>query len=455
MADKVKQPKEIDVFNRFSNFNKLKIIGIGLAIALVICTTIFFLAKIFSSYTISFETYGGLVYGEPIKTDTYKFLEKTREPVGLKKEGYYIEGYYTDAKFTNKFEFGKRTWNSKKLYVNWQEGYAVQLFFAEGEDTNERPSTDTTGIDVARLKLYHEQYVKPGSEYTLPLIYNDIQDNEHYGEQLYWNMEGDLESKPFATKTFTVSDNIKICGTWFDTAEDKFAVTQEGVLTRYLGECANVVLPSKVKKIKDIEKFTAGRWNVMNTADGSGYSAFDKVYEKLDTVIIGSEFQELGSHSFRNCSKLNRVYFEGNKIHTIGEWAFVECGNLVNLELPNSVRTIEDRAFYKSGIKTLTGLNNLESIGYGAFMECVSLKELELRNIATIDSLAFAGTTMSKLVLTTAEAPDVNMPSDDQDILWGNFVCKIYVPEAMLEDYSNKYPWSIYHQAGRVLAITE
>ena len=52
------QPKEIDVFNRFSRFNKLKIAGIALGIAAVVFTVVFFLAKSFTTYTITYVTYG-------------------------------------------------------------------------------------------------------------------------------------------------------------------------------------------------------------------------------------------------------------------------------------------------------------------------------------------------------------------------------------------------------------
>jgi len=100
-------PKEIDVFNRHSNLNKLKIIAIGIIIAVVSITVLYFFTKSLLTYTVTYHTDGGTVYGEELEASQYRFLQKTKEPKNLKKEGYYIAGYYTDAKLTNEYKFGK------------------------------------------------------------------------------------------------------------------------------------------------------------------------------------------------------------------------------------------------------------------------------------------------------------------------------------------------------------
>ena len=73
-----------------------------------------------------------------------------------------------------------------------------------------------------------EHYVAPGSTYDMPLVFNDIEGNEHKGEQLLWydNIEG--EGDPFETKTFTVT---------VDDTKNKNATTSEkGVLTSYMAD---------------------------------------------------------------------------------------------------------------------------------------------------------------------------------------------------------------------------
>ena len=452
---KPSQPKEIDVFNRFSNFNKLKIVAIGLAIALVLCTAIFFLVKIFTTYTISYETFGGTVFGEELQSDTYKFLEKTNEPQNLKKEGYYIAGYYSDKDMNTKFEFGKRVWNSKTVYVDWQPGYALQLFLADGEDTVDRVEHDKTGITQDYIKLYYEQYVKPGSSYQLPLIYNDIEGNEHYGEQLLWYQDESAEGMPFDTDIFTVDKNIKLYGRWFDTSIEKFNISSDGVLNRYLGECENILFPTAVRKIKDINPldFQSGRWNTTNVSDGTKYSAFDKVFEKLKRVVINPQCTEFGDCSFRNCGALESVLFKGNTLTTIGMGAFRECTNLQYLEIPTTTTTIEDRAFYRAGLKSLTGTAGITTIGESAFVNCLALESIEFSNITYVGKLAFAGCySLENVVLKMNAIPTTNVTNAGENILYESVDAKIYVPANLVSQYQSAPYWSAY--SSRILAIT-
>lgn len=205
------QPKEIDVFNRYSGRNKLKVILITTIIALFATLFIYFFAKSMLTYTLTYVTYGGTCYGKEVEPQEYMFLDKTVAPEGLQKEGYYIAGFYTDPEFKDEFKFGRGIWKSRTIYIDWQPGYAVQLFFVDGEDTVDRPEGNKTGFSLAHLKTYYEQYVKPNSVYEMPLVFNDIEGNMHKGEQLLWfyNQDGtddpfDSTDDPFETKTFTV-----------------------------------------------------------------------------------------------------------------------------------------------------------------------------------------------------------------------------------------------------------
>ena len=90
MADTPKNPKEVDVFNRFTKFNKLKAILITLGIALVSFVALYCFIKSLMPYTITIIPDGGLVFGQEIESTTYRLWERTIEPVGFKKEGYYV-----------------------------------------------------------------------------------------------------------------------------------------------------------------------------------------------------------------------------------------------------------------------------------------------------------------------------------------------------------------------------
>ena len=455
--EKPKPAKEIDVFNRFSRFNKLKLILIAVGIAAVLFIVVFFLVKSFMDYTITYVAYGGTVYGEELTTDTYKFLQRTVEPKGLKKEGYYIAGYYTDENFNNKFTFGKRIWNSHTVYVDWQPGYAVQLFFVEGEDDDDRNEAEKTGINLRYLKIYHEQYVAPDTNYQLPLVYNTIEGNKHKGEQLLWYTNPEGTGDPIDTANFEMTDNIKLYGVWYDTSPSKFDISEDGTLIRYLGNCYNIKLPKSVKRLKSVEsnKFVFGLWDTTKVADGTYYSVFDRVMTDLKRIYINAECEELNDCAFRSCENLEKVIFLGNKITTIGQYAFAFCESLENLQLPTSVTILDKRAFYTSGIKTLSGLENVTTIEEGAFLTCARLTELDLPKVTIAKQLAFAGCyALRNLYLRHSAVVETNVTGSENNVLYGcSSTVTIHVPENLLTSYQNTYPWSVY--TSRIVAITE
>ena len=86
------------------------------------------------------------------------------------------------------------------------------------------------------------------------------------------------------------------------------------------------------------------------------------------------------------------VYNEVTYVVTsIGKEAFLDCGDLVSVTIPNSVIAILDHAF--TGCRFLTAVtipNSVEYINWGAFFECTSLTSIRLSNsITTIASNAF------------------------------------------------------------------
>ena len=63
----------------------------------------------------------------------------------------------------------------------------------------------------------------------------------------------------------------------------------------------------------------------------------------LDTVNIPSKFTNIGYYAFRGCTYLRDLHMEGVASINIG--AFEDCINLVRLELPETLTSIDDEAF--------------------------------------------------------------------------------------------------------------
>ena len=456
------QPKEIDVFNRFSRHNKLKVILIAIGMAIVGIVALYFFSKSLFTYTITIVPDGGTIYGDMMKQTVfeYKFLERTSPIEGLKRKGYYIDGFYKNSEKTKKFEFGKRLWRSQTVYIDWQPGYAVELFYVDGEDVSDRIKEDTTYYDETRLKNYHEWYVKPGTTYNVPLIYNDQiilnsagdkNLNDHYDEQLLWydNEEGTGDPIPLDTLSFTMDKNYKLYGRWFDTKESKFQVTDDGTLTRYLGRCAYIMLPDNIKAIKDIDVFMDGKWDENNVADGSGYSAFDKVLDSLKQVYFSENFEKLGRYSFNMCKTLEKVVFKGNKITTIPYKCFEECSSLREITIPISVTTIEQDAFNNDTLlKKINGMDNVTTIHDSAFGGC-ALETIDLPKVSYLGQRAFGGCPkLNSIYLGYMGLISTNVTSTDNNVFYG-ITGKIYVRAHLLDVYKVSGFWSSYANPNR------
>lgn len=462
-VEKPKSVKEVDVFNRFSHLNKLKTIFIASAIAIVSFCVLYFFCKSLITYTITYETNGGLVYGQPIEDDKYKFLQKTKAPVGLKKmdlknnTGYYIVGYYTDPEMKNEYTFGKSIWRSLKLYVKWEEGHTLELHYAEGE-------AGKTNLKEDYIRIRYEQYCQPGTEYTLPLVYNTepyLKEEgvvNHEGEQLLWFEDKSCSGNPISVKTYTIPEdtNIKLYGKWFDTREEKFEVSDDGVLQKYLGYCENIVLPSKVKAIKDIDplKYNDSSLGHLND-DPKNLNAFANIKTSLKSVYINEECERIGNCSFRSCDKLEKVGFLGNKVEAIGQYAFAGCLKLDTLTVPSSVKTLETNAFYKTeALLHIKGMEGVETIGSGVFMNS-AVKELEFKNLKSLGASAFSACYgLTQLIIRSYEMAVAYVPENDNErILYGSTDACVYVPQDLFETYKTTAPWDFYFGRGQLATI--
>lgn len=456
----MKEEKEVGVFNSYSSYNKLKIIGIGVLIFVVAFGLIFMFVKSLFKYTVTYNFNGGAIYGKELESDTYSFLAKVKEPKGVKKEGYYIEYWSKNENLGSKFRFGSRIWNSFMLHIKWAEGVAVRLHFAEGEENADLPLED--------LKGYFEQYVKAGTTYTIPKIFNTKEGSSHYGEQLMFFDSPDCSGMPFSEKTYeNLSENIDIYGAWFDTEESKFQVV-DGTLNKYLGYCNKVMLPNNITKIKDIEpaKFRTGASDGIHDAEGVYQSAWSNVisdetglYGGLKIIYVNKEMITLGDCAFRDCKALQKLIFLGDNITSIGKYAFANCSSITYFDLPSQVTeikegtfnntfgvskrvemylanviTIADKAFINSHIYKLT-LPKVEFIGRGAFSACNMLVDVTIL-------------TPNTLVTSNSEATDKN--SSDSLFFASttstgveNHVT-IHVPKGLRSLYLTKTYWAMY-----------
>ena len=74
----------------------------------------------------------------------------------------------------------------------------------------------------------------------------------------------------------------------------------------------------------------------------------------------------------------------GDRITSVGNYAFTSCINLKEAVLPDSIQRIGDRAFYSCrGLESIILPESLISIGEYAFASCGSLAEIEIPDSVT------------------------------------------------------------------------
>ncbi len=439
-----------NVWNKYDKKHTRRKVWTIVIICLILSAVIFIFAKSLITYTLTFDTMGGT----KIESVEMSFLQKIERPKkNPRKRGYYLAGWTKDKEGKEPFMFGSQMWWSTTIYAKWEEGVAIELNFADGEENED--------LSTAELKEEYEEWVKIGVASELPLVYNTNVDSVHYGERLLWFEDPSCSGDPIFGKTYTLSDSISVYGKWYDCDENKFNIASDGTLRKYLGYCKNIVLPSSVKYIRDISRkdFLTGTSDQLHDKENDiNFSVFESVIGRLETIYLNDGLLRIGNCAFKDCGKLKTVKclgdnllsigeyaFEGtaistfklsSKIETIGENAFNGARSLKTIEIGESVTEIEDGAFASTGLISIT-LPKVAKIGKRAFAGCNSLTEVYFLNSEMVTA-------------STVTIPEMGNEKSD-NVFFGTAspnpvinALTIYVPEELLEDYKESTPWNVY-----------
>ncbi len=157
-------------------------------------------------------------------------------------------------------------------------------------------------------------------------------------------------------------------------------------------------LPSSLKSVEIVDGATS-------IANNAFYNCGN-----LTDIIISSSIKSIGEYAFWNCSNLQSVVFaENSRLDTIDSMAFNCCGGLTSIEIPSSVKSIGELAFYKcSSLQSVVFAENsqLATIGKRAFNSCSNLTNIEIpSSVTTIGEDAFSCSGLDSI--TVAEGNSV------------------------------------------------
>lgn len=125
-------------------------------------------------------------------------------------------------------------------------------------------------------------------------------------------------------------------------------------------------------------------------------TAFKPYTELSDGTLCLSSFADWNSESY-----IIPETYEGKKITKIGREAFAYCKNLKEVSIPKTVTTIDEKAFYNSGITSITIPETVESVGKQAFSECDNLESVKISGNPKFDySVFYSCDSLENIVLS-------------------------------------------------------
>ena len=145
------------------------------------------------------------------------------------------------------------------------------------------------------------------------------------------------------------------------------------------------------KKLLKAPEILSGKYSIRKGVKVIGDWAFVDC-EFLANINIPNSVTTIGKDAFAYCHSLTNINIP-NSVTTIGEGVFRDCKSLTIKNLPNSVTTIGEDAFSDCKYLTIINIpNSVTMIGAGAFSGCESLTIINIPNSVTmIGAGAFRG----------------------------------------------------------------
>ena len=102
----------------------------------------------------------------------------------------------------------------------------------------------------------------------------------------------------------------------------------------------------------------------------------------LEEIDIPNSVKSIGDNAFYNCDVLTNVSFgENSKLNSIGDDAFSGCDKLKNITIPSNVNSIGEYAFsFCEGLTNIVIPSSVKTIGERAFCGCYKLTSVTFEN---------------------------------------------------------------------------
>ena len=148
-------------------------------------------------------------------------------------------------------------------------------------------------------------------------------------------------------------------------------------LCRNKGNLLSITIPNSVTSIGKGAFFGCSSLSsitIPNSVTSIGEYAFYDC-SSLASVIIGNSVKSIGNEAFYNCSFLTTITIP-NSVTSIGNYVFSSCSSLTSVTIPNSVTSIGEYAFYNCSSLTSITLtaSTMEAFCHGTANQLIDLE---------------------------------------------------------------------------------
>ena len=181
-----------------------------------------------------------------------------------------------------------------------------------------------------------------------------------------------------------------------------------------------VKFPASLTTVDDCAFIRSGIQNADFSAVAQKLDLGDSAFymaQKLNSAVFSENGVSIGANAF-TASSISELVLPS--CDTIGGEAFVSCGNLTSVELPNGLTQIGNRAFRYSGLEEVTIPYTVSYIGSNAF---------ENKNLRKV---VFSGGALSLDSTITADMLSNSYLSYNDDVIWYAFRGTVF------QDFANK-----------------
>ena len=163
----------------------------------------------------------------------------------------------------------------------------------------------------------------------------------------------------------------------------------------------------------------------------------------LIDITLPRSVSSVGKSVFKDCTSLNSVAFgSDSQLSIIGQSMFEGCAALSDIDIPESITTISEKAFAESGMTGITIPSAVLIVGSSAFKDCFQLSSLELQgNALTIGSEAFARAPLTDITCSAIRPPTANVNCFSSEV-YGD--ATLHVLQQSIGRYQDTEPWKSF-----------